>query len=240
MVITKAMDESGPGDIEFARRPMDFQQEFDNFENILHGNSEHNKMSSSRVGAGHIVEEDMGLDKLEEATRGLHDAAKSSERVKCDIEEKQLNIEAVRKNVEDLVRGIELSAQSAQEFSEAAKGKEAETKALLARLRDKGDVIGSKKEKLKTELKRWKQVLGLEIQTTTKPSTAFVFTNIEREEPDRKFCFELGLEKGRYKVDRCEPPLAGLDGIVELLNKTNDLSGFVVTLRRKFSGSLTN
>jgi len=232
------MDESGPGDLEFARVPMDFKEEFDKFETILRGNSEHNKISSKCIGAGPLLENDMGLGKLGEATSGLHEAADSIERIKDAIRETEMNIEAIEQNSEDLRKENELSAQSAQEFSQAAKGKEVETKALIDRLRDKGNVVGKKKQMLQAELRRWKQVLGLEILTTTKPSTILMFTKIDRENPDRRFSCELCLEQASYKVDHCDPPLANMDGMVELLNKTNDLSGFVVNLRRKFSESL--
>ena len=38
-----------------------------------------------------------------------------------------------------------------------------------------------------------------------------------------------------YRVENCTPQILDIDAMLEVLNQTNDLSGFAVTLRRKFS-----
>jgi hypothetical protein len=109
----------------------------------------------------------------------------------------------------------------------------------VTRLADKKHVDCKKQEKMKEELKRWKKVLGLEMVTTTKPSTVVIFTDVDRENPDRMFSCELGLENGRYKLYNCEPPLKYLDNMETLLNKNNQLSACIVSLRKKFKENIS-
>ena len=91
-----------------------------------------------------------------------------------------------------------------------------------------------KRVKLAGELAKWKLILGLELVNSSHGGIIFVFASIDRDSPDKQFSCEVGLENRLYKVANCLPTVPGIENMVELLNKTNDLSGFVVNLRKKF------
>jgi hypothetical protein len=51
----------------------------------------------------------------------------------------------------------------------------------------------------------------------------------------RAFAFQVFVDGGdKYHVESCEPPLDGLDGLIETLNTGNDFSAFVRSMRKRF------
>jgi len=94
------------------------------------------------------------------------------------------------------------------------------------------------RKKLLRELQKMKDVLGLELATSTRGGTIFTFTKIEKQDPSRKFICHLGLSNKKYKVIECAPALPYIDKLVQILNDTNDLSGFVQKIRQKFEQNL--
>ena len=141
---------------------------------------------------------------------------------------------AIDKDVQDISNKICLSEKSAQEFSVKAERKEVELKNRANAMNDKGDIVEEKRIKLTSELEKWKNILGLELVNSSHGGIIFVFTNIDRNDPGKKSSCEVALSDRQYKVTQCLPMVPGLENMVELLNKTNDLSGFVANLRRKF------
>ena len=49
-----------------------------------------------------------------------------------------------------------------------------------------------------------------------------------------RFSCELGLENRQYVMRKVYPAVADVDRLVESLNKNNDISGFVIVLRKRF------
>ena len=179
-------------------------------------------------------QEPLTFEKLDEAIQTLFDAAKVIDSVKSEVNQKQEKIVIVNKELEELKNKVSITAKSAQEFSDAADKKQVELKNLVAAMSGKGDMVEEKRVKLSAELAKWKRILGLELVNSSHGGIIFVFTNIDRENPDKKFSCEVGLENRLYKVANCLPMVTNIENMVNLLNKTNDLSGFVVNLRKKF------
>lgn len=46
--------------------------------------------------------------------------------------------------------------------------------------------------------------------------------------------FIFFLEENKYRAGECSEEIEGLQEMIKILNDTNDLSGFTVTLRKKF------
>merc|ERR1711962_846528 len=142
-------------------------------------------------------------------------------------------VSALKSKVKLLAAEGAEAASSAQEFRGKAERKEAEVAKLQRTVVNKEGQVGEERAKLEAELARWKRTLGLEI-VTTKSGITFTFSNIVREDPERKFRCELVLVEGRYGVHHCDPKVNWLEAMVERLNVSNDLSGFMDTLRKKF------
>ena len=100
------------------------------------------------------------------------------------------------------------------------------------------------KASLKLYVNRAQEYLGYSIKKTTTDTTIMIFNNIDNRDPDQEFLCEIALEgpnKREYKVLRCEPNVEDIKDLEKKLNESNDLSGFVVSLRKRFKTiSLTN
>jgi hypothetical protein len=77
--------------------------------------------------------------------------------------------------------------------------------------------------------------LGLAFEKLADDRLRLVFTLIDAARPQRRFCFTVKMtESDAYAVDEVDPPVAALDGMVRLLNESNDFSRFVQGMRREF------
>lgn len=77
--------------------------------------------------------------------------------------------------------------------------------------------------------------LGLAFEKLADDRLRLVFTLVDAARPQRRFCFTVKMtEADAYAVDECDPPVAALEGMVRLLNETNDFSRFVQGMRREF------
>eukprot|EP00092_Neocalanus_flemingeri_P006911 GFUD01007460.1.p1 GENE.GFUD01007460.1~~GFUD01007460.1.p1 ORF type:complete len:236 (-),score=60.90 GFUD01007460.1:57-764(-) len=217
--------------------PLNYNSEFVNFANIIQQNAQYHQQVAQKYikGAVKARQEPLSFNKLDEAIQTLYDASRVVDSVKSEVNQKQEKLVIVGKEYEDINKKVNLTSRSAQEFSEAADKKQAELKTLVSATSDKGDIVEEKRVKLSAELAKWKKILGLELVNSSHGGIIFVFTNIDRESPERKFSCEVGLENRTYMVANCLPMVPGLESMVEILNRTNDLSGFVVNLRKKFA-----
>merc|ERR1712141_495260 len=103
--------------------------------------------------------------------------------------------------------------------------------------REKNSNDEGKNADLRCYVDRAKDHLGLSIARTATDSNVLIFTNIDMANPTRKFLCEFqlgGINNREYKVMRCEPEIEGIKDMEKKVNETNDISGFVVTLRKKF------
>jgi len=94
-----------------------------------------------------------------------------------------------------------------------------------------------KNAELRSYVDRAKDHLGISLARTSTESYVLIFTNIDMANPTRTFLCEFqlgGINKTEYKVMRCEPEIEGIKDMEKKVNETNDISGFVVTLRKKF------
>merc|ERR1719187_1822154 len=112
--------------------------------------------------------------------------------------------------------------------------------ALREKLAKRGDVAMVKREESLAELEKYKSVLGLDFVTSTRDGVLVVFSNIDKQDPARKFFFHLAIQKDTkiYTVSDCVPPLDDMKNLVNILNMNQDLSGFMVKTRLKFKQSL--
>lgn len=210
------------------------------FHEALKGNAASFDRKLERVGGRREVaaseESWHGLEitkKIEEAVAGLKEGGTEVEGMIKKLEMGEAAVAASKNKVERLTAEVAEAASSAQEFAGKAERREAEVAKLQRTVVNRGGQVEEEKAKLETELARWKRCLGLEI-VTTKSGMAFTFTNVLRESPGKQFRCELGLKEGRYMLLCCVPQVDDLSVLVDRLNETNDLSGFIVTLRKRF------
>lgn len=89
---------------------------------------------------------------------------------------------------------------------------------------------------LRRDLDIFRKRLGLTFQGISGDNLSFVFTQIDPEDHARRFVFGVKVQEGKkYAVTACEPPVKGLDSLVQSLNQGSlQFSTFVQSMRRQF------
>jgi len=82
--------------------------------------------------------------------------------------------------------------------------------------------------------------LGLRFDRTPDQVLRIVFTKLDPANAEREFVVGVQVleDDVTYAVRLCEPQLEGLDGLLETLNSTTDLRGFVISVRSSFQALL--
>ncbi|CAL1287983.1 unnamed protein product [Larinioides sclopetarius] len=62
----------------------------------------------------------------------------------------------------------------------------------------------------------------------------FSFHHINKSKPEEEYNFILVLNGEKYNVKLCTPQIKGIPELLVELNETNDLSAFVIQVRRNF------
>ncbi|GFY61629.1 uncharacterized protein TNIN_131021 [Trichonephila inaurata madagascariensis] len=111
----------------------------------------------------------------------------------------------------------------------------------------KATQILEKKISLRSNLyELYKNNLGFEIKplkggmNEEQSEIAFSFNHIDKDNPLETYSFILVLNEKTYSVKNCTPSLTEMERLLTELNKTNDLSSFVIQVRRNFMSLLTN
>jgi len=227
------LDESDMLNLDQSLPELDYDSEFLKFEdilrqnNVINGQTFESLLNDPASKAQDFKKQKENLRVLEESTKR---AARLEEETKSSTERMKIVQQNIDKNESEILRfqGEYDSLQC------AVLSKESELTELQRRRENEGDVVDRAKEKMLADLDKWKKVLSLELVTTTRRSTVFVFTNLLREDPERKCKCEVGQENSRFKIHGCAPPLSDVQMLEEKLNTTMDMSGFVFTLRKKF------
>eukprot|EP00941_MAST-03F_sp_MAST-3F-sp1_P001202 g1202.t1 len=94
-------------------------------------------------------------------------------------------------------------------------------------------------ESLEAKLARFKR-LGLHFVRAANDALTLVFTLIDPNDHLRKFEFSVQVnDEDKYEVKLCEPKVE-MEGLLKILNETNDFSGFVQAMRKKFQDLVKN
>ncbi|GFT76007.1 uncharacterized protein NPIL_565611 [Nephila pilipes] len=104
-----------------------------------------------------------------------------------------------------------------------------------------------KKVSLRSKLYNlYKDNLGFEIKplmggiNEEQSEISFSFSHINKNNPLETYSFILVLNEKTYSVKNCTPPIIEMENLLIELNKTNDLSSFVIQTRRNFISVLRN
>eukprot|EP00276_Gloeochaete_wittrockiana_P011847 CAMPEP_0184371024 /NCGR_PEP_ID=MMETSP1089-20130417/163164_1 /TAXON_ID=38269 ORGANISM="Gloeochaete wittrockiana, Strain SAG46.84" /NCGR_SAMPLE_ID=MMETSP1089 /ASSEMBLY_ACC=CAM_ASM_000445 /LENGTH=225 /DNA_ID=CAMNT_0026713727 /DNA_START=17 /DNA_END=694 /DNA_ORIENTATION=- len=119
-------------------------------------------------------------------------------------------------------------------------------KALLSQERDSlseqhkvyGEVDALRNAKI-GELRKaqhfYEEYLGIKFERILDDRLQVIFSSIDPALPARRFVFTMVVDsQDIYRVEECVPMVEGLAEMVTELNKSNDFSGFIRGIRRKF------
>ncbi|GAB1599504.1 kinetochore protein Spc25-like [Argonauta hians] len=77
--------------------------------------------------------------------------------------------------------------------------------------------------------------LGLQFKKTQGDRIQMIFKYINPRKPNKLYVFFIKIEEdGKYTVSNCQPLVPNLSELVSELNATNNLSNFIVSIRKAF------
>lgn len=90
------------------------------------------------------------------------------------------------------------------------------------------------------ELDFWENYLGLRIEPSAGDTLKMVYTNVCEREWDREAWFLLNMSEREYKIVDFRPKVEQeeVDRVLERLNETRDLAGFLKNMRELFVEAL--
>ncbi|CAF1708028.1 hypothetical protein HID58_055317 [Brassica napus] len=169
--------------------------------------------------------------------------------VKADLREAEdelVNVLAVKTRKEAKQMGLRDSISATQSRIQVVKrtlqlhksNKEEHSKTISHRLqglsvsKDNAGKVTGNKSKIDEAISWYNQALGFHVEAGH--GVKFTFTNIDAKRPTREFSFTVHYGNDIYTLLDCNPHLDDMDEMVQELNKTNDLFGFVRLMRDKF------
>jgi len=214
--------------------PLDYEAELLKFCNVLDQNKIkfQNKTQDETILNSEIMD---NLEKLSEAIAALDEATNQKENVRLKTSNEEKNLEDILNEVKAISKREQTTKKKLLGISEAVEKKKSELHTKRNQNASSSDLYKEKQNVMSSELEKWKKTLGLELIRSTHEGLIFKFTNVQRDDPDKIFTCELSVENRVYRINNCSPSFEGISEMVDTLNSTNDLSGFVVTLRKKFA-----
>jgi hypothetical protein len=106
----------------------------------------------------------------------------------------------------------------------------------LSQLNDMPATAAKTLEDLTRQSELFTQRLGIRITKFAEGKLRISMRFIDPKDPEREFSFlvKISDDGDDYQVERVNPPVKNLEGMVEQLNETSDFSHFVRAIRRKF------
>lgn len=162
----------------------------------------------------------------------LKDTKKLSDQV---AKERATELAELAKNLDALKDQHDMAQQIVNDLRTSLKSVDEEKKRGRSILEGHAKKITERKKELMKGVAFYKERLGLQFSQINNEKLQFIFTNIDHEDWDREFVFHVLVDsEGKYQVPFCDPPVRDLKELVDALNETNSLSGFVKTIRKRF------
>lgn len=162
----------------------------------------------------------------------LKDTKKLTEQVEG---ERAAELDVLTQNLRALKDQQDMAGQIVNDLRNNLQQVDDEKNRSLDVLNEFGKKTSERKNELLKGVTFYKERLGLQFSQINNEKLQFIFTNIDHEDWNREFVFHVFVDSvGKYQVPFCDPAVADLDALVETLNDTNSLSGFVKTIRRRF------
>ncbi|GFP90743.1 kinetochore protein spc25 [Phtheirospermum japonicum] len=172
------------------------------------------------------------LGKLKGELREAEDALVKALSVKTRKEAKRMammeSISATKARVEELNGLVEDQRERKDEYAAIISQQFEAHKEKCAQNREH-------KEQIEEAISWYNRILGFRIEPGH--GVKFIFTNINRDNPNEEYSFIIRHENDIYTLLNCVPHLSDTKEMVNELNKTNGLFKFVRTMREKFQES---
>ncbi|GAB2223715.1 hypothetical protein Droror1_Dr00004455 [Drosera rotundifolia] len=147
--------------------------------------------------------------------------------------------EARRNSIVDTITSTNVRVEELKRNVQELKARKEEYASVVSQLLD---ALASSEERIKQDARRrdgmeealvwFSRVLGFQIEGGH--GVKFIFTNINKDCPTEEFSFRILHADDMYRLLDCTPHLDDIEDLVHVLNKSNQLFGFVRMMRAKF------
>jgi len=189
------------------------------------------------------------MQELEDQGKPFKHLCKNLEGLKEELKKRQEASVQVIKDLNDQSKANSDLDVRLERLLKENRNKRSALEAMEAKVKTKGNQLDLMKEQLEEYSGKIEQHLGLNIVVLKGETARFLvtFDNVGSNDGGgcTKCTCELSLDEDTklYKIGKVHPPIIDddddefVDKMQNLLNETNDISGFVVTLRKKFKAA---
>ncbi|CAI9735928.1 Hypothetical predicted protein [Octopus vulgaris] len=221
----------------------DFQQEYETFETkllqfeenfmaqinenwtkrVLVTQSNHN----SRIGSGKEKCQEMNLI-LEKKQEESQKKCRVLEERNCKMQELKAVYREVNSEANDLIHKKEQM--------------EKDLMLMMEKIHQEKDLISKQDNSVSKKMKEYEKAknyfierLGLHFKKTSSDRIQMVFKSINHRKPNKLYIFSIKIdENSKYLVTECHPLVPNIEELVQKLNATNNLSNFILSMRKAF------
>ena len=179
--------------------PINYEAELKKFDEKLSYKFESFYLGSEQ---GHI-NRDQGpgnmLETLRMKIRLLDEDSKLAKKKQDEVSKGREEEAKMKQEVDELSRETSAQAKTVAEITKTVGQKEEKLRAGRCERASQSSVLEEERKKVTAQLSTYQQTLGLEILQSNRGGTLLIFSNIHRDNPERKFSLELALgetEKG--------------------------------------------
>ena len=196
LIITKKNME---GELEF--EPLLYEEEFKNFDQTLDQNlTRFNKVNEEvdKFEADNYI--NSNIENLDEALQSLIRSQANKDKISATLEKERTHIDDTIREIGDILSQRDSSSKMLAKANEDIMKKKRELSQHQNQTTSSRDLIEEKKGKLGLEMEKWKENLGLDLVLSTHGGIIFNFTNVKREDPQRRFMCEIN---GKVSLKFC-------------------------------------
>ena len=178
------------GDLEF--EPLCYEDEFKNFDRTLDQNlTRFNKVNEEvdKFEADNYMNSNIEL--LDEALQSLIKSASNKDKMLATLEKEKTHIDDAIREIDEILCQRDSNNKMLAKANEEVLKKSRELSQRQTQTTSSRDLIEEKKGKLGVEMEKWKETLGLNLVLSTHGGIIFNFTNVMREDPQRRFMCEI-------------------------------------------------
>ncbi|EME29464.1 Kinetochore protein spc25 [Galdieria sulphuraria] len=166
----------------------------------------------------------------------LETAEKISERLDSEKQE----IEAVMAGISQLKSKQEMIPEKKTKLKEELENQSSLLKSRQRAFSEINETSQQKYANLRNAIRTYENCLGLRLERTEDGRIAFIFTHINQQVPEREYSFCIFVdENDHYQVESCTPPVKDITVLLEKLNRDEDLSRFILSIRKRFQAMVS-
>eukprot|EP00026_Physarum_polycephalum_P015619 Phypoly_transcript_16340.p1 GENE.Phypoly_transcript_16340~~Phypoly_transcript_16340.p1 ORF type:complete len:243 (+),score=36.71 Phypoly_transcript_16340:77-730(+) len=196
--------------------------------------SEHVKLSLAEAKKQHAEYLQYGYETITTLNSKEQDFLTEAQRLQTIKAQERQEIEDLRTQLIELKTKEERLPEVLESYQTQVKMIKYELDAKKREMEEQEKQIRQKLQRATMGIEFYRNRFGLQFEKLSDSGIRVIFTNVDSKDHERKFMFSLSVEEDKYHLLECKPKLSGVQPLVDELNTQNNISRFVVQMRKKF------